>query len=130
MKTVKDLKKSYENGDYDEYSAGKEKRLMPNKVIDENKSVKWNREKVEQLNKEIDERNKMRQKFSQKELDDKFEKDLIEAFVNKTGLNEKQIKEIYYKVYGEYSFINKWQIILDVEELSEFVVELKNLNNE
>lgn len=130
MKTVKDLKKSYENGDYDEYSAGKEKRLMPNKVIDENKSVKWNREKVEQLNKEIDERNKMRQKFSQKELDDKFEKDLIEAFVNKTGLNEKQIKEIYYKVYGECSFINKWQIILDVEELSEFVVELKNLNNE
>lgn len=127
MKTVKDLKKSYENGEYDEFSVNKEKRFRLTHVVDENKSVKWNREKVEQLNKEIDERNKMQPKFSQSELDDKFEKDLIEAFVNKTGLNEKQVEEIYHKVYGGYSFINKWQIILDVEDLVNLVVEVKKL---
>lgn len=127
MKTVKDLKKSYENGEYDEFSVNREKRFRLTHVVDENKSVKWNREKVAQLNKEIDERNKMQPKFSQGELDDKFKKDLIEAFVNKTGLNEKQVEEIYHKVYGGYSFINKWQIILDVEDLADLVVAVKKL---
>lgn len=127
MKTVKDLKKSYENGEYDEFSVNREKRFRLTHVVDENKSVKWNREKVAQLNKEIDERNKMQPKFSQGELDDKFKKDLIEAFVNKTGLNEKQVEEIYHKVYGGYSFINKWQIILDVEDLANLVVAVKKL---
>lgn len=102
--SIEDVQRKYNNKEYEsklDYKEYHPSTLTDNQIIDEDKSVKWNREEVIRLN----ERGRTLKKEYRNEdyrLASLLGEDLIQALINDYDINEVQAKYVYDYVYTEY----------------------------
>ena len=85
-------------GVYDIKCSRPKRLLKDTEIIDEDKSVKWNREQIALENEKIRLHNEAI-KEAKKEGPRKLENDLKEALMNEHGLNANQADKVYRKAY-------------------------------
>ena len=105
----------------------KPKRLLKDTdFIDENKSVKWNKEQIALENEKIRLYNEAI-KEAKREGPRKFEDDLKEALMNEHGLNVDQANKVYRKAYEDGHSAGEREIVWEALELGELAEELLRL---
>lgn len=119
---VQELNEALRNGYYDtEYV--RPKFLREGTIIDEEKSVRWNREEVERRNNEMKERvEENRRELREKERQQ--HDDIIRAYANDSGLSEEQIGKIYSYAYSQYHSSGMSEVIDGLEELIDLVLDV------
>ena len=99
------------------------KYLKDSTVIDEDKSVKWNREEVERLNEEMKAKvNKNKQE--RRDMDNKYRKDVIRAYANDSGYSEEKVGVIFNHAYSESHSSGMNEVIQTLEELIDLIKEV------
>lgn len=116
----------YRNLEYDAY------REVP-EIINEKRSVKWNREKREQLVREkvakiVNEYEELKYQWmnTEKELIIKYHNDRIEMYAEETGFNHNQIEHIISVLYH----VNICRFSVDEEDFPSFkkmMLDLKKI---
>lgn len=104
----------------------KPKYLKEYTVIDEDKSVRWNREQVEQLNLEMKIKAKQN-KQERKDMQLKQEKDIVRAYANQANLSEKKIKLILDYVYEENHSYGIWAVLETLDSLIDLIKKVEDL---
>lgn len=127
MMSLQEVQDAYLNKEYEnkmEYPYGK--YMSQNTVIDEDKSVRWNREQVEKHNKEIDDAKKVYREESTR-LQNKLAEDIIAAIqYDYSSINEEQARKIYGYAYQEkHSHFN--DVFYFIEELCDLYKDLLEL---
>lgn len=93
--TMNDIYKAYENGDYKtDMEYPKIKRFLETHIFDEEKSVRWNRDKVIELN----EQNKAEQREYRdkvREMENKFVADFVDAMVEDLSIKTEQAMIVF-----------------------------------
>ena len=118
--------KQISKGVYDVKYSRPKRLLEETDFIDENKSVKWNREQIALENDKIRLHNEAI-KEAKRKGPRKFEDDLKEALMNEHGLNADQASKVYRKACeaghsaGSYFFVGEAQ---ELGELAEVILEL------
>lgn len=101
MKTIEDVYVSYNNGDYNsKLGYPKAMRLPENHIFDENQSVKWNREKVQEHNDRIVKEKEAYNEDSNR-LAAQLRADAVEALQNEYDLTKKQAELVEAYAYQE-----------------------------
>lgn len=97
--------------------------LSSNYVVDENKSVLWNREEVKRLNKE---RQKVLDNYRNvcNKVDKKFGDDCISAVVEEIGVTYKSATKIYQKAYTNKHVNWHRDVYYRLQELSYLILEI------
>lgn len=118
----------YLNGDYEPpVKVGTQpKQLAPDYVIDEDRTVKWNRAEVVRLN------NEARKEFDKmvslkKTLAEQYRADLASAAANEYGINSAQATKIYTHVINntEYDYISV-EFTVDYEKFCKLFAILRD----
>ena len=119
---VKELNEALRNGYYDtEYV--RPKFLSEGTVIDEEKSVRWNREEVERRNKVMRERVEGNRR-ERREKERQQNEDIIRAYANDSGLTEEQVGKIYSYAYTQYHSSGINEVINRLNELIYLVIDV------
>lgn len=91
-------------------------RLKPDTVIDENKSVKWNREEVQRQNdlyeQEVKDLNTKKNKFR-----DSLYDEVIEKIADETDLPKDKVESIWFYAYGKSHHYGIHSVVDTVREL-------------
>ena len=106
--------KRISKGVYDVKYSRPKRLLEETDFIDENKSVKWNKEQIALKNEKI-----KLHKEAKKEGPRKFEDDLKEAIMNEHGLNADQASKVYRKAYEDGHSAGAMEILWEAQELGE-----------
>lgn len=105
----------------------KPKRLLEDTdFIDENKSVKWNKEQIALENEKIKLHNEVIKK-AEKEGPREFEDDLKEALMAEHGLNVDQASKVYRKAYEDGHSAGEMEILWEAQELGELAEAILKL---
>ena len=98
------------------------KQLKPDHVIDENESVKWNREQVELNNKSWKEyQNQSR--IARANIDNMIEAAIVRNLMNSYGFSHDVAVKVYNKAYSEWhDELSAMEYHL--EDLADFVAEI------
>lgn len=105
----------------------KPKRLLEDTdFIDENKSVKWNKEQIDLENEKIRLHNEAI-KEAKKEGPREFESDLKAALMNEHGLNADQASKVYRKAYEDGHSAGEMEILWEAQELGELAEAILKL---
>lgn len=114
------------NGEYEtklEYPRGT--RHRPDTIINEDKSVRWNREQIERINNESHKaRKEYRNSIYEGELN--FKKD-VASYLKNGSLNKAQADEIVKKAWMEAHSEGFLSVLDTADELADFVMEIINL---
>ena len=100
--------------------------LKDTDFIDENKSVKWNKEQIALKNEEIRLHNEAI-KEAKRAGHHKFEDDLKEAIMNEHGLNADQASKVYRKAYEDGNSAGEREILWEARELGELAEAILKL---
>lgn len=119
---IEELNEAIRQGHYD-VGYVKSRYLREGTVIDENKSVKWNREEVERLNNEMKEKVEMNRK-KRRDVERKQTEDIIRAYANDNGLTEEQVGKIYEHAYRESHSEGRYAVLDTLEELIDLIVDV------
>jgi len=105
----------------------KPKRLLEDTdFIDENKSVKWNKEQIALENEKIRLHNEAI-KEAKRKGPRKFEDDLKAAIMNEHGLNANQASKVYRKAYEDGHSAGEMEILWEAQELGELAEAILKL---
>lgn len=105
------------NGSYSSKVPYPKSNLFPvTHVIDENKSVKWNKEAVAEYNNEIL-RQKEAYRKSMREGESRFKADCIKYITQETGLSEVRAERIFDFVNQKYSCYSMLEVCNEIEEM-------------
>ena len=110
-------------GAYDVVHSKPKTLLRDTDFIDENKSVKWNREQIEKENDKIRLHNKAI-KEAKKNGPLKFEDDLKAVIMNEYGLNANQAGEVFWRAYESGHSYGLKEILWSAQDLSELAVAI------
>lgn len=113
-------------GTYDVKYLRPKRLLKDTDFIDENKSVKWNKEQIALENEKIRLHNEAI-KEAKKKGPRKFEDDLKKAIMNEHGLNADQASKVYRKAYEDGHSVGEMEILWEAQELGEFAEEILKL---
>ena len=102
------------------------KYLKEDTVIDEDKSVNWNREQVEQLNLEMKIKAKQN-KQKRKDMELKQQKDIVRAYANQANLSEQKIKLILDYAYEESHSYGIQAVLETLDSLIDLIKEVEDL---
>lgn len=91
IKTVFEIKEAIRNGEFNPKPVGRLNRLPENHVIDENKSVKWNREAVASLN-EVKRSEYNAKREANKKLAEKMESEILKSFASEFNISEAKVE--------------------------------------
>lgn len=119
---VQELDEALRNGHYDTVYI-RPKFLREGTIIDEEKSVRWNREEVERRNKEMKERieeNRRQRREKERQQDE----DIIRAYANESGLTEEQVGKIYRHAYSQYHSSGISEVIDELNELISLFIDV------
>ena len=105
-------------GAYDVKHLTPKRLLKDTDFIDENKSVKWNKEQIALENEKIKLHNEAI-KEAKKEGPREFEDDLKEALMNEHDLNADQADKVYRKAYEDGHSAGAMEILWEAQELGE-----------
>ena len=108
-------------GVYDVEHSKPKTLLKDTDFIDENKSVKWNKEQIALENEKIKLHNEAI-KEAKKNGPLKFEDDLKEAIMNEHGLNATQVGEVYWRAYESGHSAGMKEIFWAAQDLSDLAV--------
>ena len=101
------------------------KKLKIGTIIDEDKSVKWNREEVERINKEYDEE-VTRLRNQQQWAINQVEKQIYELIAECTGISIEKAPKVWSMVYAEHHSGGLYEIFGALDEMCDFLYELLN----
>lgn len=119
---VQELNEALRNGYYDTVYI-RPKFLREDTIIDEEKSVRWNREEVERRNEEM----KMRIKENRRERREKERQqneDIVRVYANESGLTEEQVGKIYNYAYSQYHSSGISEVIDGLDELINLFIDV------
>lgn len=119
---VKELNEALRNGHYDTVYIRPE-FLREGTVIDEEKSVRWNREEVERRNKVMREKIEENRR-ERREKGRQQNEDIIRAYANDSGLTEEQVGKIYSYAYTQYHSSGINEVINRLNELIYLVIDV------
>lgn len=105
-------------GVYDVEHSRPKRLLKDTDIIDEDKSVKWNREQIEKENEKIKLHNEAI-KEAKKKGPLKFEDDLKAVIMGEHGLNADQASKVYRKAYEDGHSAGMSEILWNAQELGE-----------
>ena len=113
-----DLQKLYDMAaEYDEFSCKpKERKYKIGEVIDEDKSVRWNREEVERRNK-LHEEEVKRLNTEKNLLHVKWVEAVYAYIMQETGVKEKKAKDIYNYLYTHYHAYGMSEMLNHLDDL-------------
>lgn len=120
------LRKNYSNRYF--ITENPYKKLLPDYVINENKSVKWNREQVEINNKNWEEYQDQSSKERAK-ISNMIEDAIIHNLMDSYGFNYSVAYKVYNKAYGEWHD-NLIDMECELEDLADFVAEILKTTTE
>ena len=100
--------------------------LKDTDIIDEDKSVKWDREQIALENDKIRLHNEAI-KETKKKGPRKFEDDLKEAIMNEHGLNANQVSKVYRKAYKDGHSAGEMEILWKAQKLGELAEAILKL---
>lgn len=108
---------------YNQIEYVRPKYLNENTVIDEDKSVKWNREEVVRLNKEMKIKvdNNRQQRI---DMENKQRDDIIRAYANYSGYNEDKVGTIYNYAYSESHSSGMYEVIQTLDSLIDLFQDI------
>lgn len=115
-----ELNYAMEEDIYNQVGYVRNERLDPLKVINEDKSVKWNREEVLRLNDEMKAKVESNRK-ERRDMSHKQDQDIIRAYSNDSGLSEEKVGIIYNYAYSESHASGINEVIQTMESLIELV---------
>lgn len=124
---IEEIRDKYNNEEYDTKLPyiGFGKKYSEGHIFDEDKSVKWNKEKVIKEN-ELIKKQRMAYEEDRGRLCGLLRDDCIRSLVKYNGLNEAQAEKLYYYVYNNHhSSMNDFFVYL--EEEASFIEELLSL---
>jgi len=104
----------------------KPKYLKEDTIIDEDKSVRWNREQVEQLNLEMKIKAKQN-KQERKDMQLKQQKDIVRAYANQANLSEQKIKLILDYAYEESHSYGIQAVLETLDSLIDLIKKIEDL---
>lgn len=114
------------NGEYEtklEYPRGT--RHRPDTIINEDKSVRWNREQIEKINNESHKaRKEYRNSIYEGELN--FKKD-VASYLKNGSLNKERADAIVERAWMEAHSEGFLSVLYTADELADFVMEIINL---
>ena len=100
--------------------------LKDTDIIDENKSVKWNKEQIALENEKIRLQNEAI-KEAKREGPRKLENDLKTALMDEHGLNADQASKVYRKAYEDAHSSGEMEILWETQELGELAEAILKL---
>lgn len=124
FKEIKNNITAYENSL--EYPKKPEGYRKENYVYDENKSVKWNREHREELEKEYEEK-RDRYRKEDYDLELQFKEDMINATKKEFNLNEKQAELIFNRSWEEGHSDGYESVVDEMIRRLVFIAEVNDL---
>lgn len=93
-------------------------RVRPETVIDEDKSVKWNREEVERINAERLEAREAYRKSIQ-DGEEQFKKDVIKMVITDYPITEKIAGKLFTKAYRDGHSEGLMRVLEEAEDIAE-----------
>lgn len=93
-------------------------RLRSETVIDENKSIKWNREEVERINTERLEAREAYRKSIQ-DGEEQFQKDVIKMLTEDYPITEKIAGKLFTKAYRDGHSEGLMRVLEEAEDIAE-----------
>lgn len=126
---TQEVLKSYQNGDYNapESTAPKLKKLQDTHIEDENKSVKWNKEFVQQNNEAYTQRIVAERKARNEGIQ-RLEIDLVQAIANEYDVLREEADVIYSYAYREHHSSGFHDVVSAVDEVVDLVRKIKEIN--
>ena len=102
-------------------------KLSKDTIIDEDKSVKWNREEVERRNEQIEAEWKTQYDVKIQRYQ-KFRADMLQVAKSEYGMNEAQFEKLYEFVMYEYSEHDYMcaEFVQDFEKFCDFFFDVVN----
>ena len=113
-------------GTYDVKYSKPKPLLKDTDIIDEDKSVKWNREQIALENDKIRLHNEAIKK-AKMEGPREFESDLKAAIMNEHNLNADQASKVYRKAYEDGHSAGEMEILWEAQELGEIAEAILKL---
>lgn len=101
----------------------KESYLNESTVIDEDKSVKWNREEVARLNEEMKVKVQNNRQL-RRDMENKQREDIIRAYANESGYSENKVALIYVYAYNESHSSGMYEVIQTLDSLIDLFQEV------
>ncbi len=122
INSIQELNEAIRNNTYQvEYV--KPKYFKENAVIDEDKSVKWNREEVQRLNEEmkakVEQNRKERRAMESKQIDD-----IVRVYANDSGYTEEQIGKIFNYAYSESHSSGIFEVLQTLDDLVDLMKDV------
>lgn len=124
-KIITDIHKDYNEGVYKNNFPFPERFLREGTVIDEEQSVKWNREMVVQKNNELKQQREDYDNESAR-LSEQLHNDMVQAIMEEYDFNEAQASKIYSYAYSE-KHSSMSDVFTYAIELSEFIEEFNKI---
>lgn len=124
--SIHEIIAKYNNGGYDPEKADTSPELPLDTVLDENMSVKWNRDQVQLYNDKIKQARADYKKRC-KQLMDELDNDIVELIMQEYGLNVSQAKFITAKAYEDKHSCTT-DYIYEADSLAEFFVKVSELS--
>lgn len=122
IKNREDLFKAIKEGTYD-VRVIPAKTVAANSVIDEDKSVRWNREEVEKAN--ASEKLRVREeKALRSKMDDKLADDIVKVISDESGLSEDKVTLIFDHAYSETRGESIFETISTLDDLVSLFIEV------
>lgn len=119
--SVEEIKNAVRNDAFKVQYMKRISMLKETHVIDENKSVKWNREEVARVNAEAIAKYAEYQK-TVNAMESKMTEEIIKAYANEYGMSIKRVEKIYSHAYSEghsggmYEVFNELDTMMDLFE--------------
>lgn len=122
INTIEDLHNAINEGYYNvEYM--KPQYIPEDTILDEEKSVKWNREQVEKRN--LDQQEKYESKKTQNSnMHDTQVGDIVRVYSEYSGFSKDRIEKIFHHAYKKQHSYGIYDVIQELEEILDLLDEL------
>lgn len=133
MQEVDEAVRKEQNKIWEQYSEYKQANplLPPDAVVDEEKSVRWNREQVKALNKERNAKaTALKRKYE--ECNGLFEAEAKRRIKEEYGLSEKAVNIVYGNAYERghsAGFLEVWWNALEFAEFAKSILDAEKENS-
>lgn len=126
---VEELKDAINSGYYESVPYLKINYLKEGTTIDENETIKWNRDEVERLNAET--KQKLEENRAERvAMNEKETNDIITAYSNYSGFSKEAVNVVYSYAHQESHAYGIQEILGTLEEVLDVMIKIKNMENQ